>query len=121
MDKKIQNRRMYYKEKVIRMNEKLILGIGDARSRICNCEEKIESAYFASQGINLPPETENMWTEYWTELNKGKDDCIYDKNGIMISTPVCVTVRSKRNKAMIKYLSFFYEEFRRVLDPNFVN
>lgn len=117
---KQRQRRFYYKEKVMKLNAKLFIEVGDARSRICNCENEIDHVQIISQGIGLPIEVEQKWQNLWKELTANENAYWFDKRGQMIGSPVCGTIKRKANKTMKKYLYFFYEELLRVLDKDFI-
>ena len=108
-----QNTMSYYKEKILSLFDKLFLEVGDAKSRIINCENKIESAYWASKTDEVPLQSQNKWEEIYNELNSKK--AWIDKNGNEISSSLVSTLKRKRNKSMKKYFHFFLEEFYRVL------
>lgn len=103
----------YYREKIIRLVESIFLETGDARARIINCEEKIESAFFASRADNVPNDIKLLWDKYWNELNQATP--WYDHKGRLIQSSLAGTILRKRNKSMEKYFHFFIEEFYRVL------
>lgn len=85
---KLKSRKIYYLEKVIKLNRKLFIEVGDARSRICNCEEFIEAAYSASKGVGLEKDVEENWEICWNELNGDGDSYWFDKKGNMIGSPI---------------------------------
>lgn len=120
-DHKIKGRRIYYKEKVLKLNQKLAFELGDARSRICNCESYIEAALMASSGTDLGVDIERQWSAIWDELTSNPNAYYFTKSGDMIGSPVCGTIKNKRNKTMLKYLMFFNEELFRVLDPKYLD
>lgn len=111
-NQKIRDRKFYYKEKVMNLNYRLQLELGDARSRICNCETHIENAYRASKG-GISSEMEGQWNLVWKELTVNEN--------LTSGSSVCKTVRLKRNKSMKKYLDFFHNELLRVLNKDFLS
>lgn len=104
---------LYYREKVLKLVERLFIETGDAKSRILNCEEKILCAKLASGAEDVPHEIRKRWIEIWDELNKEPE--LNTSDGKIILSSFKNTVSKKRNKSMEKYLLFFLEEFYRVL------
>ena len=101
------SKEIHYKEKLIDLVESLFIETGDARSKFINCEEKIESVYFASKNEHTPKEVIEFWDKMWTKLNT--------KEASKTKYSFSITVKSKRNKSLEKYLSFFLEEFHRLV------
>jgi pullulanase len=95
-----------YKEKLFSLVKKLFIETKDAKSKFINCEDKIESTYLASRNENIPKEVIEFWQKLWTELNL--------KEANNSKSSFFMTVKSKRNKSLEKYLSFFIEEFNRI-------
>lgn len=106
-------REVYYRSKIIELIDKIFIESGDARSRIRSCEDKIFSAYIASKSTDVPISITNRWEEIWKEISNKKD--LYAKDGKLIRSSLAATLSGKHNKSMEKYLSFFLEEFYRVI------
>lgn len=104
---------MYYREKVIKLYDKLFMETEDRRSRIINCESEIFGAYLASKHANTLIEIEKQWNALWNQLNEA--DSLTVGKGRVISS-FSLTVRKRRNNTMEKYLLFFQEEFYRVIN-----
>lgn len=104
---------LYYREKILSLVDKVFVEIGDARSRIQNCEDKIFTAYLASKMSGVPQEVKDKWEVIWSELNVESEWA--DRKGRQITSSLVATTRKKRNQTMQKYLTFFLEEFYRVL------
>lgn len=104
----------YYREKLIKLFEKIYAGSGDARSRIINCEDHIFTAYIASRNDEIPVEVKLKWDKLWNDLNQEPE--WRTKDGQVIMTSLRKTVLKKRNRTMRNYLAFFLEEFYRVID-----
>lgn len=106
--------KMYYREKIIKIHDKMFDDYGDAKARMINCEDYIESAKM-SRG-SQPLEVKLRWEEIWKELNVKKG---YDFGNGRRTSSFVETIRSKRNITLVKYLMFFSEEFYRVIDEDY--
>lgn len=104
--------KLYYRNKIISLTEKLFIGTGDARSRIINCEDKIFSAHLASNTNEVPQEIRDRWKEIWEEFNSKNE--LVDSKFRLIQSSLCSTIRSKKNKTLKIFLLFIFEEFYRV-------
>jgi pullulanase len=103
----------YYREKVIKLFEKIFVEVGDARSRIINCEDEIFTAYSLSGADGVPCEVKKHWKMIWSELNTEPPWKTIEGKEIMSS--LNKTILKRKNSALKKYLSFFLEEFCRVI------
>jgi hypothetical protein len=101
----------YYKEKLIKLVERLFTHEGDARCKLIENENLIEIVILASKSGDIEKETQNKWDVIWLELNSKPELNI----GNRVSSSFARTIQSKRNKSLIKYLDFFLEEFYKVL------
>lgn len=104
---------IYHRSKIIGLVDKIFIETGDAKSRIITCEDKIFGAYMASKSTGVPVSITKRWEEVWKELSNKKD--LYTKDGKLIQSSLAATLSGKHNKSMEKYLSFFLEEFYRVI------
>ena len=101
----------YYREKLIKLVEKLFANTGDARTKFVENEELIETVILASRSGDIDEETKNKWDIFWYDLNKKQELNI----GNRIFSSFVRTVQSKKNKSFEKYLDFILEEFFKVL------
>ena len=109
----------YYREKLIKLLNKLYLEIGDARYRFIHCEDEFEMTYLASKEENIPKKVKEFWEKMWCELNKNKE-IIFKSNNLVLSS-FSHTVKSKKNKTMTKYLEFILEEYNRLVTKLITN
>jgi hypothetical protein len=107
----MEDRLIYYNEKLSNLIDKLFIDSGDARNRFINYEEKIEIAYKASRTEFNPKEVREYWEEMWTDLNSKEP---YYNGSTMIKSSFYQTILSKRNKSLEKYLGFLLEEHIRL-------
>ena len=62
----------------------------------------------ASQNINSEDRTKKKWLELWEELNTKKELKLGENKTI---SSFVMTVKSRRNKTLKKYLHFILEEY----------
>lgn len=103
---------VYYREKIISLTDKLFVETGDARSRIINCQDKLQSAFYASTSEFVPLSIQLKWKNFYKELNS--EEFWQTDDGAIIQTSLTASVLRKRNKSLEKYLHFILEEFYRV-------
>ena len=101
----------YYKEKLIKLIEKLFTHDGDAKSKFIEFEDLILATYLSSKSGEMENGVADKWDLIWKELNTKPALQIGDK----VFSSFHLTVRSKRNKSLVKNLNFFLEEFYRTL------
>ena len=99
----------YYREKLIKLVDVLFLETGDARSKFLKNEKFFENVYLASQTTD--EETRNRWEVVFRELNTKEELNLGNRQFSSYS----MTVQSKRNSSLKKYLEFILEEFYKVL------
>ncbi|WP_166386611.1 type I pullulanase [Polaribacter sp. 11A2H] len=109
--KKINTQEKYYKKQLLGLVEKLFIETGDAKSRFINCEAQIETTYIASKNKYTPKEAIEFWDKMWDELNT--KEALFNKS-IELKSSFLMTVKSKRNASLEKYLLFFLEELARL-------
>lgn len=102
--------KQYYKEKLIKLVEKLFTHQGDAKSKFIEFEELIYNVYLSSKSGDVEKAITDKWDVIWHELNSKPE-----LSGNKVFSSFSMTIRSKRNKSLIKYLDFFLEEFYRVI------
>ena len=98
----------YYKEKLLGLVEKLFVNEGDVSKRLIDNENLIFSVMLASQNINSEDRTKKKWLELWEELNTKKELKLGENKTI---SSFVMTVKSRRNKTLKKYLHFILEEY----------
>lgn len=103
--------KIYYKEKLIKLVEKLFTHDGDAKSKFIEFENLILATYLFSKSEEVENRVAIKWDLIWQELNTKPALEIGDK----AFSSFYLTVRSKKNKSLIKYLNFFLEEFYRTI------
>jgi hypothetical protein len=101
----------YYREKIMKLVEKLFTHEGNVKNKFIEYEELIFSTYLISKNNTLNSETTIKWDAIWKELNIKSELNL----GNRYYSSFYNTVKSKRNKSLIKYLDFFLEEFYRVI------
>jgi len=104
---------IYYREKIISLASKLFIETGDAKERILSCEDKIDGAYMASFGKDIPKEIQIQWEQVKNDLES--KEATYTKDDKLLSTSMQNSISGKWNKSMEKHLLFFLSEFLRVL------
>ncbi|QVY65272.1 type I pullulanase [Polaribacter sp. Q13] len=109
--KKMNANVKYYKEQLLGLIEKLFIETGDARSRFLNCEEKLKAAYLASKTAYNPKEVIDTWDALWHELNV--KEALTNKS-IELKSSYFLTVKTKRNASLEKFLLFFLKEMSRL-------
>ncbi len=102
---------IYYREKILKLFNKLFLNSGDARSRFIDCENELNAAYHGSMFDGVPLDVKEHWEKIWKELNR--KEALELKNATL--SPFNRTVYSKRNKTLVKYLEFISEEYSRLI------
>ncbi|MGJ8761142.1 MAG: hypothetical protein ACSHXA_11405 [Polaribacter sp.] len=107
----MENRLIYYNEKLWNLINKLFIDSGDARCKFINYEENFKTAYFASQTESNPKEVREYWQKMWSDLNSKE---AYYNGHTMIKSSFFQTILSKRNKSLEKYLGFLLEEHIRL-------
>ncbi|WP_343330588.1 type I pullulanase [Polaribacter staleyi] len=110
--KKMNAKEIYYKEKLLGLVEKLFIETGDARSRFINCEERLKAAYAASKIESNSNDVIAFWDNLWNDLNE--KEALYN-NTIELKSSFLMTVQSKENAALEKYLLFFLKEVSRLI------
>lgn len=95
----------------MKLVEKLFTHQGDAKSKFIEFEELIYDAYLSSKSSDVEKAIRDKWDVIWQELNTKPEL----NSGNRVFSSVFITVRSKRNKSLSKYLNFFIEEFYRVI------
>ena len=95
----------------MKLVEKLFTHQGDAKSKFIEFEDLIETAYLSSKSCGVEKEVVEKWDEIWYELNVKPELT----SGNRVFSSFFNTVKSKRNKSLVKYLDFFLEEFYRVI------
>lgn len=103
----------YYREKVLKLIDRIFVETGDAKTRIINCEDTILVAKLASNSSGVPIDIRHRWNVIWEELNTENEWA--DREGNLIQSSLVSTVTRKKNKTLEKYLLFFLEEFYRVI------
>lgn len=101
---------IYYKEKLLKLVEKLFTHQGDAKSKFIELEELIFATYLSTKIGDMDKTRIDKWDAIWHELNSKPE-----LSGNKVFSSFSMTIRSKRNKSLIKYLDFFLEEFYRVI------
>jgi hypothetical protein len=101
----------YYREKLMKLVEKLFTHQGDAKSKFIEFENLIDNAYISSKSGGVEKAIVDKWDVIWNELNVKPELNL----GNRVFSSFFNTVKSKRNKSLVKYLDFFLEEFYRVI------
>jgi hypothetical protein len=101
----------YYREKLMKLVEKLFTHQGDAKSKFIEFEDIIYTVYLSSKSGDVEKAVVDKWDEIWKELNVKPELDL----GNRVFSSFFNTVKSKRNKSLVKHLDFFLEEFYRVI------
>lgn len=94
----------------MKLVEKLFTHQGDARNKFIELEDLILATYLSCKSGNIDKTTIDKWDDIWHELNSKPE-----LSGNKVFSSFSMTIRSKRNKSLIKYLDFFLEEFYRLI------
>ena len=101
-----------YRDKLISLVDKLFIDVGDSKTRIKNCEKKIQDVKIYSYSDDVPIDVQKKWEDIWNDLHSKEP---FKMDGDIVITSIETTLRNKRCKSMEKYLLFILEEFYRVL------